>query len=137
MSYAMAGALQAAVYQQLQSDPGVSALVGGAVYDAVPSGELPDVYVVLGTETVRDRSDGESAGAEHRFIVSVLSDAAGFGMAKEVAGAVSDALSVPPPGLSRGRLVGLWFERAQARRAGKAGRVRRIDLQFRARVEDN
>lgn len=137
MSYAMAGALQAAVYQHLLADPGVNELVGDAIYDALPAGDLPDVYVALGTETVRDRSDVEGAGAEHRFIVSVVTDAAGFGTAKAVAGAVSDSLSGANPSLSRGRLVGLWFERAQARRAGKAGRVRRIDLRFRARLEDN
>ena len=137
MSYAMAGALQAAVYQHLREDPGVSALVGDAIYDVVPAGDLPDVYVALGPETVRDSSDAECAGAEHRFTVSVVTDLAGFAVAKDVAGTVSDALSGARPNLSRGRVVGLWFERAQARRAGKAGRVRRIDLRFRARVEDN
>lgn len=137
MSYAMAGALQAAVYQCLRNDPGVSGLVGDAIFDALPVGELPDVYVALGPETVRDRSDSGGTGAEHRFMVSVVTDAAGFAKAKEIAGAVSDALSGADMALSRGRLVGLWFERAQARRGGKAGRVRRIDLRFRARVEDN
>ncbi|MDU9003893.1 DUF3168 domain-containing protein [Sedimentitalea todarodis] len=137
MSYAMAGALQAAVYQHLLADPGVNALVGNAIFDALPAGDLPDVYVAIGTETVRDRSDTEGAGAEHRFTVSVVTDASGFGEAKAVAGAVSDALSGATPSLSRGRVVGFWFERAQARRTGRAGRVRQIDLRFRARLEDN
>ncbi|WP_424984325.1 DUF3168 domain-containing protein [Microbulbifer sp. S227A] len=137
MSYAMASALQAAVYQRLLADPGVSGLVGAAVFDAVPEGELPEIYVTLGTETVRDRSDAAGTGAEHRFTVSVVSSAAGFGVAKEVAGAVSDALSDARPTLSRGRVIGLWFERAQARKTGTAGRIRQIDLRFRARLEDN
>jgi hypothetical protein len=137
MSYGMAGALQAAVYQRLLSDPGVSGLVGAAVYDALPVGELPQTYISLGPETVRDRSDVGGAGAEHRFTVSVVTETAGFGSAKAVAAAIGDALENADLVLSRGRLVGLWFERAAARRGGKAGRLRRIDLRFRARLEDN
>lgn len=137
MSYGVAGALQEAIYQHLLADPGVTALVGGGVYDALPSGAVPETYVSLGPEEVRDRSDGDGAGAEHRFTVSVISEAPGFAPAKAVAGAVGDALLNAPLSLSRGRLVGLWFERASARRSGSAGQVRRIDLRFRARVEDN
>ncbi|MDK3072946.1 DUF3168 domain-containing protein [Sedimentitalea sp. JM2-8] len=137
MSYGLANALQTAVYQQLRSDALVSTLVGNAVYDALPVGDVPNLYVTLGPETVRDRSDISGVGAEHRFIISVVTDEAGFGAAKNVAAAVGDALIDADLPLSRGRLVGLWFDRATARRTGKAGRVRRIDLRFRARVEDN
>jgi len=137
MSFGMAGALQAAVYQRLVSDPGVSALVGGAIYDALPVGELPATYVSLGQETVRDNSDTTGVAADHRFTVSVVTEGAGFAGAKAVAAAIADALSNADLTLDRGHLVGLWFLRATARRAGKAGRVRRIDLRFRAHVEDN
>lgn len=137
MSYAMSAALQEAVYQCLVDDPAVAWLVGDAVYDALPPGELPDLFVVLGPEVVRDRSDKDGGGAEHRFTVSVMTDEAGFCKAKELAGAVSEALTETDMSLSRGRLVGLWFFRAQARRGGKAGQLRRIDLRFRARVEDD
>jgi hypothetical protein len=98
---------------------------------------VPQTYVSLGPEEVRDQSDADGAGALHRFTVSVISEASGFAVAKAVAGAVGDALLNSGLTLARGRLVGLWFERASARRGGKAGRVRRIDLRFRARVEDN
>jgi len=137
MSYGMAAALQAAVYQHLLGDAGVGGLVGAAIFDALPPGDLPQTYVTLGPEDVRDRSDGSGDGAVHRFTVSVVTQAAGFGAAKAVAAAIGDALSGADLTLGRGRLVGLWFERAAARRGGKAGQVRRIDLQFRARVEDN
>ena len=137
MSYGMAAALQGAVYQHLLADTGVSALVGAAIFDALPSGELPQTYVTLGPEDVRDRSDRSGDGAVHRFTVSVVTESAGFGAAKAVAAAIDDALLDADLSLSRGRLVGLWFERAAARRTGKAGRVRRIDLRFRARVEDS
>ncbi|GGH26045.1 Protein of unknown function [Cribrihabitans marinus] len=137
MSYGVSAALQAAVYQHLMADAGVGDQVGGAIYDALPPGELPATYVTLGPEEVRDASDGTGAAAWHRFTVSVVTDAAGFGAAKTLAGAICDALEDAPLGLSRGRLVGLRFERASARRTGAARRLRRIDLRFRARVEDN
>lgn len=135
MSYGMAAALQEAVYQRLSGDAAVSALVGGAVYDALPSGTVPQVYVVLGAEDARARDDGSGPGAWHRFTVSVVSDGTGFHAAKAVAGAVSDALVDADLNLTRGRLAALHFWRAKARREG-SGNLRRVDLTFRARVEE-
>lgn len=137
MSYAMAEALQAAVYQRLLADPAVSGLVGAAIYDAIPPGEIPDTYVSLGPEDVRDSSDATGAAAVHRFTVSVVTTVAGFAMAKTVAAAIGDALTDADLALNRGTLIGLWFERATARRSGRSGEIRRIDLRFRARVDDN
>ncbi len=136
MSYGTAAAMQAAVYQRLIDDPAVNNLVGRAIYDALPHGNVPGLYITLGPETVRDRSDKTGNGALHFFTVSVVTDRAGFARAKELAAAISDALVDADLALDRGRLVGLWFDRANARRAGRAGHVRRIDLRFRARVED-
>lgn len=135
MSYAVAPALQAAVYDRLMQDSALQALVGGAIHDAPPPGTPPGTFVLIGPEEVRDRSDRSGGGAEHRLTLSVISDAAGFQLAKSVAAAVSDALIDAPLTLSRGRLVGLWFQRAQARRT-EQGQGRRIDLIFHARVED-
>lgn len=133
MSYAGAAPLQAAVYQALQSDAALAAFVGDKVYDAIPQGPLPGLYVALGPETVKDASDGNGAGAWHDFTVSVVTETAGFQGAKDAAAAVSDALSGATLALSRGRLVGLWFRKAKAAR--ETGGLRRIDLTFRARVE--
>ncbi|GAB4283448.1 MAG: DUF3168 domain-containing protein [Roseovarius sp.] len=135
MSYGMAAALQEAVYQRLAGDAALAALVGDAIFDAPPPGPVPHIYVALGPEEVRARADGSGQGAWHRFTVSVIATRAGFQAAKEVAGAVSDALIDAPLALSRGQLVGLQFERAQARREGRGDR-RRIDLRFRARVAE-
>ena len=135
MSYAVAAALQAGVYETLRDDAGVGDLVGHRIYDAVPKGRLPDLYVALGPETALDASDKTGRGAWHEFAVSVISDDAGFQGAKEVSAAVCDALIDTEMGLERGRLVALNFKRAVARRE-KAGR-RRVDLIFRARVEDD
>ncbi|MEQ9693233.1 DUF3168 domain-containing protein [Shimia sp. SDUM112013] len=136
MSYALAEPLQAAIYQHLQADATLAALIGDAIYDAVPAGDLPETYAVLGAETVRDRSDGSHAGALHALTVSVMSSVAGFTVAKSVAGRISDLLHEADLGLARGRLVFLKFDRATARREGSAN-ARRIDLRFQARVEDN
>ncbi|MFP7570839.1 DUF3168 domain-containing protein [Marivita sp. S2033] len=135
MSYAVAAALQAGVYRELAADAGLSVLVGNRIYDAVPKGRLPDLYVALGPEKAVDASDKTGRGAWHEFAVSVISDDAGFQGAKEVSAAICDALIDAEMVLERGRLVALNFKRAVASRE-KAGR-RRIDLIFRARVEDD
>ncbi|OOY12614.1 MAG: DUF3168 domain-containing protein [Rhodobacteraceae bacterium] len=134
MSYAIGAALQAAVYARLQDDPGVTGLVGSAVYDAAPAGTVSGTYVSLGPEDARDASDMTGDGAVHDFTVSVVSDVAGFQLAKQVGEAISDTLLASPLTLARGRLVGLWFLKAKARRVDK-GAARRLDLTFRARVE--
>ncbi|WP_114964944.1 DUF3168 domain-containing protein [Alkalilacustris brevis] len=135
MSYGVTAALQAAVFQRLVQDAALDALVGGAIHDAVPPGTPPGTFVLLGPEEAFDRADISGGGAEHRFTVSVVTDASGFLAAKAIAAAVSDALVDAPLTLMRGRLVSLGFLRATARQAAQ-GEVRRIDMTFRARVED-
>lgn len=130
MSYGAAAALQAAIFARLSS---LEALGGIAVVDAAPE-DAGGTWVLIGPETVVDRSDNSGAGAEHRVVISVISDAAGFLAAKEAAVAISDGLAMPLD-LARGRVAGLWFDRAAARRL-EAGRTRRIDLTFRVRIED-
>lgn len=136
MSYALSAALQSAVFAAIAADPAVVTAVGSAVYDALPSGPLPSLYVSLGPETVRVEDDKTGSGSAHRFVISVVTDAPGFIAAKAAAGAVSDALHHVDLTLTRGRLVSLRFERARAFKIDK-GAGRRIDLTFRARVEDN
>lgn len=132
MSYGMAQALQAAIFQRLTADTG---LAGVPVVDALPKGQGNGTFIVIGPEDVIDQSDKSGQGAEHRFSVSVISDAAGFLAAKAVAVVVSDSLIGAPLVLGRGRLSGLWFLKAVARRL-EDGKARRIDLTFRARVEE-
>jgi hypothetical protein len=131
MSYQAAAALQTALYSQLTTFP---ALDGISIVDAIPSGTTPGTFVLIGPEQVLDQSDKSGAGAEHRFEVSVISDAAGFMTAKEVAAAVSDALLGGGISLGVGTLVSINFLKATARRLDQ-GATRRIDLQFRARIE--
>lgn len=136
MSYGVSSALQEAVFLRLEADAALSALVGAAIYDAAPPGTMPGLYVTLGIEDVRDRSDGSGHGALHDFTVSVVTDETGFQNAKSAAAAVSDALVDADLALSRGRLVSLNFLKARARRVNK-GAQRQIDLRFRAQVTDD
>ncbi len=130
MSYGMAAALQAAIYQRL-----VAEVPGVAVFDAPPAGGGTGTFVLIGPEEAVDASDKTGAGAEHRLTVSVITDAAGFLAAKAVAVSVSDALIGATLVPARGRVVSLRFSRAVARRLNE-GEARRIDMTFRARVQD-
>lgn len=135
MSYAVAGPLQAAVFAALLADADLSAAVDANIFDALPSGAVPPLYVALGPEKVRDASDMTGGGAVHEMTISVVTDSAGFATAKGVAGMVSDALVDADLTLTRGALVNLSFYKAVAARVG-TGDTRRIDLIFRARVCD-
>lgn len=137
MSYAASVALQGAVYQALRNDAALVTLIGDAVYDAMPVSAPAGAYVSLGPEEVRDAGDLTGAGSSHDFVVSVLSGtdgAGGFSEVKTVAAAVTEALEGTPLALDRGHLVGMWFQRARARRV-ENGAGRRIDLTFRARID--
>ena len=136
MSFALSAALQTAIYDRLTSDAALSVLLGGAIYDALPEGPVPPLYLALGPETVRDRSDATGHGAEHLLTLTVVSTASGFAGAKATAGAACDALDDAPLPLARGTLISLRFDRARARREA-GGTRRRIDLTFRARVADD
>lgn len=136
MTYALAHPLQAAIFGALSNDPTLTGLVGSAIYDAVPSGVLPPLYVTLGQELAVDKSDQTGAGAEHELNISVVTDSAGFSSAKEAAAAISDALVGADLTLARGTLVALNFHKAKAARVG-TGDQRRIDLTFKARVDDS
>lgn len=136
MSFAMSEPLQRAVYEALRADAALAGFVGSAIYDAVPVGNLPDIYVRLGSEEVTDASDCSSAGAVHRLSVSVITTNPGFARAKEAAAAISDVLHGGDLTLSRGRLVFMRFEKARAARFESAA-TRQIDLRFVARVQDD
>lgn len=129
MSYRGAAAVQKAVHARLSQ-----MLTGVAVVDALPPGAMPKTYVLIGAEEVRDASDRTGRGAEHRMTVSVVSGAAGFLSAKELAARVTVALEDAPFAAGAVRVVSARFLRAVARRID-GGAVRRVDMTFRLRVE--
>lgn len=137
MSYAGAAALQAAIYRRLREDAALSALVGDAVFDAMPVEPPGGVFVSLGPEDAVDRSDGTARGARHDLVVTVGSgrdEGAGFAAVKQAAAAVAEALEDADLDLARGHLAGLRFLRAKARRI-ENGDARQVDLTFRARID--
>lgn len=135
MSYAIAASLQRAIFARLAGEAEIIEIVGPNIYDAVPAGTEPEVFVLIGEEVVRDGSTKTSDGAYHDFTVSVFADQHGFASSKALAAIICDSLIRPGLTLDRGRVTGVWFRRARARR-GRAPDRRRIDLQFRAHVED-
>ncbi len=135
MTYRLAAPLQEAVYGCLAGDSEVTALCPGGVFDSPPAGAPPELYIALGPEEVRERGDMSGRAALHRFEVSVVGTNQGFHAAKTLAAAVETALAAAPLTLPHGRVALLQFERARARRE-RNGTRRRIDLTFRALVDD-
>lgn len=137
MSMRASAALQAAVYEALRVDAALGALIGDAVFDAMPASPPTGTYVAIGPEDVADAGDITGHGVRHDFIVSALSgteDTGGFGPVKAVSAAVIEALERGDLDLDHGHLAGLWFVSARARRSdGGAGR--RVDMTFRARID--
>ena len=129
MSYQASVALQGAVYLALRTDPALAALIGDAVYDAMPVAAPSGVYVSLGPEEVVDLSD---SGGE--AVLAGTDEAAGFRAVKEAAVAVSAALEGADLVTDTGRVAGLWFLRARAKRV-ENGAERRVDLTFRALMD--
>ena len=133
MSYAAGAALQAAIYEALSADAALAAIVGDAIHDAQPDAPA-DLYVALGPERVRARSDATGAGAAHLLRISAVTTRQGFASAKAAAARVSEVLDGAKLILAQGRLVSLTFREARAVR-DRAARSRRVDLTFRARTE--
>jgi hypothetical protein len=131
MSYHAAAVLQSALYGVLSSAP---ALSGVSILDAMPPGTAPSTFVLIGPEVAIDQSDGSGPGAEHRFVISVISDATGFLSVKTIAAAVSQSVLDGSMTLASGNLVSVNFLKAVAQRL-EQGNTRRIDMTFRARVE--
>lgn len=134
MSYHSAAALQQALFDTLAGDTELAVLLPGGLHDAPVPGTPQGTYGVIGVEDVIDRSDVSGPGAEHRVVIAVVSDAAGFLTAKAAAARISQVLPDTQPVLAVGRVVAIWFHQARARRVD-GGTVRRIDLSFRVRVE--
>jgi len=136
MSYFSAAPLQEAVFAALNADAGLGALVAGRIYDTPPDGldAAGAPYVIIGDERVRDWSSNSHSGARHDLAIAVHSDAAGFAVAKAVAGAVTQALDGADLALAAGHLVSIQFYAARAKRSLSPA-ARRIDLTFRALVQ--
>lgn len=134
MSYGASAALQMAVFDRLTQDSALAAIVGSNIFDALPEGSLPTLYVVIGPEEARVFADGSGAGATHEFAITIIGNTAGFLAAKQAAVAVSDALLAGSDlSLARGALINIGFLRARARKTDAA---REVEMWFRALIDD-
>ena len=136
MSFFGSTALQAAVYDRLSNDTVMVSLVGSDIYDVLPSGTIPDIYVTIGDERVKDASDSTGDAVRVEFDVSVVSRSGGFQAAKSTGYAIINALVSTPMTLTQGHLAGLWFLKTTAKRTGDP-EVRRLDLTFKGFVQDS
>ena len=62
MSYGVAAALQAAIWQRLSTE---ALLTGVSVVDALPKGQGKGTFILIGPEEEIDASDKTGGGAEH------------------------------------------------------------------------
>ncbi|AEM40495.1 DUF3168 domain-containing protein [Ketogulonicigenium vulgare] len=122
-------ALQQALYTRL-----TAALDGVDIYDALPSGPVPALYVALGPEEVEDLSTHEGALTIHEVKISVIATGGGFGSAKTITTAITEALAAPLT-LPSFTASPAQFLRASAKGTSASGAERRIDLFFRIRIE--
>jgi len=125
--------LQRAMYDRLSTDPAIVAAIGGHVYDALPAGQLPDLFISLGVESFVDRSDKTGSASQHDTTVAVIASQPGFLAAKELAADVAFALGEDPLQLAHDQTSTLEFLRAEARRDTDS-QTRRIDMVFRVRI---
>ena len=122
-------AVQAGVFAQISADPEIKALIGTHIFDGVPPGVVPDLYLLIGPELVIDKSDFTQSGSEHQLLISALSQGHGFKEAKRLAGVVVNALHAKPPNLDNGRVVFVHFSKANAWRDPQLD-ARRVDVTF-------
>jgi len=134
MSLSNTATLQRAIYRHLSQNSDIAQLVGSHIYDALPSGTLPQLFISLGVDDVTDASDVTGQGTLHDLVISVITTQPGFLLAKDLAGSIGQALLNTPPDLGPLGLVYLNFVRATARRDTDT-QTRRIDITFRARID--
>ncbi|PIB24965.1 hypothetical protein BFP76_07370 [Amylibacter kogurei] len=134
MNYAASVALQTAIYDALMNDAALTAQLSGQIFDAPPTGDLPQIYALIGDERVLDRSSKTSSAAIHEFRVLVIATESGFTNAKHAASEIAKVLQTTPLNLSHGILVDLSLRSVRATRGNIANR-RQIDLTFRAYID--
>jgi hypothetical protein len=110
-----AWALQAAMFAVLTADSGVTALLGGRIYDAPPQRtQFP--YLTFAQSSVRDWSTGSDGGEEHTVTFHVWSREGGRREALAVIDAVRGVLHDAALTLAGHRLVNLRHETSDVRR---------------------
>ena len=136
MSFQSSQALQKAVFGHLSSDPSITNIVGGAIFDAAPPNQTYGTYITLGDEDVRAQQGFDTVITTHKFRISVITNQGGFASAKDLAGRVSDRLTNAELALETGQLIDMHLETARAYKT-KGNTARKVDLSFKALIENS
>ncbi|WP_138379142.1 DUF3168 domain-containing protein [Luteithermobacter gelatinilyticus] len=131
MTVLAAGALQMALYDRLNEDAALMAMISG-IYDHVPrKTALP--YLTIGDDQVRDWSGKDFVGEEHLFDIHLWSGARGSREVKDLADRVHALMEggmLSVPGYDLVSLQFIFFENFFE----ADGRVRHGILRYRARL---
>ncbi len=115
-------ALQKAIFQTLEADAALTALLGaGKIFDDVPQGAAFP-YLTIGQSTARDWSTSSEAGFEHNLTLHVWSKSHGRKQVQETLGAIHDVLHDANLTLEDHNLINLRHNYTEIRRTpdGKA-----------------
>lgn len=134
MSLSPAVALRKAMLSRLSGNAALVAALGGAkFYDEAPRGAEPP-YVLFVETQIRDWSASEAQGAEHLFVLAVISAQRGAREALDIAQRLVDLLDEAPLILQDHHLVDLRHIASETKREHN-GRFARVNLRFRATTE--
>ena len=104
---------QTVVYQILQSNSELAALVGNRIYDAVPQ-SVTFPYVTLGEDVITDWSTSYEDGASISFTVHVWSRHRGREETKGIQGAIYNALNRADVSALNYDIIAIDFETSQS-----------------------
>lgn len=130
----MAGYLQEAIYQTLNSDSAITTLIG---VDNIFDHEIKDAiypYISIENWQVSDWSTDSDFGEEHLFDILIFEDKPARKNLQNIAQKVILSLHDEPLSLSVGELINLRFENAFFDEEGR-NKLQFARLKFRAKIE--
>jgi hypothetical protein len=134
MSASPAIALRRAALARLAADARLTTLLGAAkIFDEAPRANGAP-YALFAEWQMRDWSTGDGRGAEHFFVVAVISTERGTREAIKISQRVVELLDEAALTLEDHALIDLRFQTMETRRE-QNGRFARANLRFRATTE--
>lgn len=130
----MAGYLQKTIYQTLNNDSAITALIGvGNIFDhEIKDANYP--YISIENWQVSDWSTDNDFGEEHLFDVLIFEDKSSRNSLQNIAQKVILVLHDQPLSLDVGTLINLRFESASFDELGR-NKLQVARLKFRAKIE--
>ncbi len=127
--------IQTSVFEALNANAQIYEKTEGAIFDHVPtSQDLPEIYVRIGDEQIKNRSSKTNSISEAIFEISIFSQHQGFIAAKHLSSLISQELTKDKLNFNNEKLIGIWFVKSQTYRLS-SGNLRQIKLWFKALIE--